>query len=166
MPRNTFDSKWTLVQVMTWCHQATSHYLNQCCSRSMSPYGVTKPHWVNHFCSNLIFILRTLHQIISQRLRPQQCKHSCLPQIQFANNFFLREDIHTSIHMPYLIPWSLLTTNPHYLNQLRWWSGKSLGLMGTINIYTECQHYHEYHVQLFTDLQWKFSTWARSHSNT
>ena len=25
----------TLVQVMAWCHQATSHYLSQCCPRSM-----------------------------------------------------------------------------------------------------------------------------------
>ena len=24
------DDKSTLFQVMTWCHQATSHYLNQC----------------------------------------------------------------------------------------------------------------------------------------
>ena len=26
MPENTFDDKSTLVQVMAWCHQATSHY--------------------------------------------------------------------------------------------------------------------------------------------
>ena len=38
---------FTLVQVMAWCHQATSHYLNQCWPRSMSPYGVTRPQWVN-----------------------------------------------------------------------------------------------------------------------
>ena len=32
---------------MAWCCQATSHYLNQCWPRSMSPYGVTRPQWVN-----------------------------------------------------------------------------------------------------------------------
>ena len=32
---------------MAWCHQATSHYLNQCWPRSMSPYGITRPQWVN-----------------------------------------------------------------------------------------------------------------------
>ena len=32
---------------MPWCHQATSHYLNQCWHRSMPPYGVTRPQWVN-----------------------------------------------------------------------------------------------------------------------
>ena len=31
---------------MAWCRQATSHYLNQCWPRSMSPYGITSPHWV------------------------------------------------------------------------------------------------------------------------
>ena len=40
------SDKSTLVQVMAWCHQATSHYLNQCWPRSLSPYGVTKPQWV------------------------------------------------------------------------------------------------------------------------
>ena len=40
------DDKSTLVQVMAWCHQATSHYLSQCCARSTSPYGVTRPQWV------------------------------------------------------------------------------------------------------------------------
>ena len=38
----------SLVQVMVWCRQATSHYLSQCWpSSSMSPYDVTKPQWVN-----------------------------------------------------------------------------------------------------------------------
>ena len=40
------DDKSTLVQVMAWCHQATSHYLNQCWPRSLLPYGVTRPQWV------------------------------------------------------------------------------------------------------------------------
>ena len=42
----TYDNS-TLVQVMAWCRQATSHYLSQCWPSSMSPYGVTKPQWVN-----------------------------------------------------------------------------------------------------------------------
>ena len=41
------DDESTLVQVMAWCRQATSHYLSQCWHRSLSPYGVTRPHWVN-----------------------------------------------------------------------------------------------------------------------
>ena len=40
------DDKSTLVQVMAWCRQATSHYLSQCWPRSLSPYGVTRPQWV------------------------------------------------------------------------------------------------------------------------
>ena len=39
--------KSTLVQVMAWCRQATSHYLSQCWPRSQSPYGITRPQWVN-----------------------------------------------------------------------------------------------------------------------
>ena len=32
---------------MAWCRQAASHYLNQCWSRSMLPYGVITPQRVN-----------------------------------------------------------------------------------------------------------------------
>ena len=38
--------KSTLVQVMAWCRQATSHYLNQCWPTSLPPYGVIRPQWV------------------------------------------------------------------------------------------------------------------------
>ena len=52
---NLADDKSTLVQVMAWCRQATSHYLSQCWPRSVSPYGVTRPQWViNHWLSDRI----------------------------------------------------------------------------------------------------------------
>ena len=46
IPQEPTDSKSTLVQLMAWCHQATSHYLSQCWPRSMSPYGFTRPQRV------------------------------------------------------------------------------------------------------------------------
>ena len=46
------NEKSTLVQVMAWCRQATSHYLSQCWPRSMSPCCVTRPQGVVHFISN------------------------------------------------------------------------------------------------------------------
>ena len=33
----------TLVQVMAWCRQVTSHYLSQWCHKTLSPYCVTRP---------------------------------------------------------------------------------------------------------------------------
>ena len=47
MPLDFADDKSTLVQVMTWCLQATSHYLSQCWPRSLLPYGVIRPQWVD-----------------------------------------------------------------------------------------------------------------------
>ena len=47
MPQDLADDKSTLVQIMAWCHQATSHYLSQCWPRSMSPNGVIRPQLVN-----------------------------------------------------------------------------------------------------------------------
>ena len=47
MPHVLTDEKSTLVQVMAWCRQATSHYLSQCWHSFLSPYAVTRPQWVN-----------------------------------------------------------------------------------------------------------------------
>ena len=41
-PQNLTNGQSTLVQVMAWCCQATTHYLNQCWPRPMSPYGITR----------------------------------------------------------------------------------------------------------------------------
>ena len=38
---------------MTWCHQATSHYLSQCSPRSLLPYVITRPQWFNFLYSEL-----------------------------------------------------------------------------------------------------------------
>ena len=38
MPPDLTDDRSTLVHVMAWCRQATSHYLSQCWPRSLSPY--------------------------------------------------------------------------------------------------------------------------------
>ena len=46
MPQDLTDDKSTLVQVMAWCRQAISHYLNKCWPRSPTPYGVTRPQWL------------------------------------------------------------------------------------------------------------------------
>ena len=43
MSWDLYEDKSTLVQVMAWWRQATSHYLSQCWPRSLSPYGVTRP---------------------------------------------------------------------------------------------------------------------------
>ena len=40
------EDKSTLVQVMAWCRQATSHYLSQCWPRSVLPYDVPRSQWV------------------------------------------------------------------------------------------------------------------------
>ena len=55
MPLDLTSDKSTLVQVMAWCRQATSHYLSQCWPRSLSPYGVTRPQWVKQM--GLLFFL-------------------------------------------------------------------------------------------------------------
>ena len=50
LPKNSIDDESTLVLVMAWCRQATSHYLSQCWLRSMSPYGIIRPRWMKKRC--------------------------------------------------------------------------------------------------------------------
>ena len=50
LPKNSIDDESTLVLVMAWCRQATSHYLSQCWLRSMSPYGIIRPQWIKKKC--------------------------------------------------------------------------------------------------------------------
>ena len=40
-------SKAILVQIMAWCHQLTTCYLCQYWPRSISPYVISRVHWVN-----------------------------------------------------------------------------------------------------------------------
>ena len=47
VPQNITNEKSTLVQVMGWCRQVPSHYLSRSWPRSLSPYGITRPQWVN-----------------------------------------------------------------------------------------------------------------------
>ena len=57
MPLNLTDDKSTMVLVMAWCHQATSHYLSQCWPRPVSPCGVTRPQWVNFYIEAVVWAL-------------------------------------------------------------------------------------------------------------
>ena len=51
IPLDLANDKSTLVQLMAWCRQATSHSLSQCWPRFMSPHGVTRPLWVKQHCT-------------------------------------------------------------------------------------------------------------------
>ena len=66
------DDQSTLVQVMAWCRQATSHYLSQCWPRSLSPYDITRPQWVNtwgaiRFCEILSAMLNDVVRSMTVR---------------------------------------------------------------------------------------------------
>ena len=47
MSLNIIYNKSAFVQVMVWCHQGISHYPKELWQQFMSPYGVTRPQWVN-----------------------------------------------------------------------------------------------------------------------
>ena len=61
MPQHLTDHESTLVQIMAWCRQATSHYLSQCWPRSLSPYDITRPQWVNPLWPGTIHVKLKKH---------------------------------------------------------------------------------------------------------
>ena len=91
----------TLVQVMAWCRQATSHYLSQCWPSSMSPYDVTRPQCVNSLWPGDAL----LHQRSSSTL---------VPLTVTWTNVSLSSKLFCGIYQYVTVPWEL------YLVQ-RWW---------------------------------------------
>ena len=105
------DDKSTLVQVMAWCCQVTSHILSQCWPRCMSPNGVTRPQWlkfrIGSNCQLIIsnFIEFTLLKT-SKLLLPQMVVHGV---INFCQHWFTELQVMVCC----------LAVSSHYLNQ-RW----------------------------------------------
>ena len=63
------DDKSTLVQVMAWCHQATSHYLSHCWPRSVLPYGITRSQWVKAIQTYLQYVSSTFTKYFVHTLK-------------------------------------------------------------------------------------------------
>ena len=89
------DDQSKLFQVMAWCCQATSHYLSQCWPRSLLPYNVTRPEWVNLsskvFCGiHLSNFPRSTHEINLQYVfRDYTLKLPHLPGANELRHFVL-----------------------------------------------------------------------------
>ena len=82
------DDGSTLVQVMAWCCQATSHYLSHCWHRSISPYTITRPQWVKELhlkmsselwpvCSGLSVLTLVMLKLEYSDQRPSGQYHGC-----------------------------------------------------------------------------------------
>ena len=81
------DDKTTLVQVMAWCHQETSHYLSRCWPSFMSWYGVIRPQWVRLYV--LQWSLTVILMLLCQTQPIQYCNlhHQQLEAITFSDIF-------------------------------------------------------------------------------
>ena len=80
--------KSTLVQVMAWCRQATSHYLSQWWPSSLLPYGITRSRDISAWINEHIFI---------NTLRPRQNGWHFTDEI--FKCIFLNEDNWISINI-------------------------------------------------------------------
>ena len=82
MPQDLSDEKSTMFQLMAWCHQATSHYLNQCWpSLMMMPFGVIRLQWVKKSCNILpLLLVEEIGKLFfSPKCTPETpCGHICI----------------------------------------------------------------------------------------
>ena len=95
MPQDLTDDKSALVQVMAWCHQATSHYLSQCWLSPLSPYGIARPQWVKVMVWYYLATNHFLSEPVSAKL---------------SVNYYLMQ---CGITMDYLSWWYLVVTYCH-----------------------------------------------------
>ena len=70
---------------MTCCRKATCHYLNQCWTSYMTPYGVTKPQWVTW-----MFLLRWSFREFSTVVEFQEYDD----EQKYADHFCKSQSIH------------------------------------------------------------------------
>ena len=83
IPQDLTDvNKSTLLQVMAWCRQATSHYLSQCWLSFLSPYDVTRPQWVylGIFCCLVYVSKETMKQFNLPQQTPGSVKTKDTPR--------------------------------------------------------------------------------------
>ena len=100
-----------LVQEMAWCHQAASHYLNQCLPRFMSPCGIIRPQRIKKSFVEQIKHINYWNQCLSFK---------CTCTIQFTMIYHRTN--------PNILTWSLIMFKHSA-------SGK---LLGTERVGTEC----------------------------
>ena len=77
MSSDQTDNESKLADVMTWCHQATSHYLNQSWPRFMLPLGIPSPqcvNWMSHMQS-ILRITQTYFKIMEYTSHFQLIMH-------------------------------------------------------------------------------------------
>ena len=102
MSQDLTDDKSTLVQVMAWCRQATSHHLNQWWPRSLSPYGVARIQWVKYV---RVCVMQSCENL-TQNILMQNCgilihvcwKPLCFHMSKTALSKSVSYKLHTKMH--------------------------------------------------------------------
>ena len=97
----------TLARVTAWCLTALSHYMSQCWTRSLSPYGTTRPQWDNKV--SFLFYIASYSFIVPRSPQPVNW--------QTSTDLFISLFFHSSLSpclfcsVPRVVPWSSLLGN-------------------------------------------------------
>ena len=108
--KNPMNNTPILVQVIAWCHQATIHYLNQCWSRSTTPYGLTLPQDIHHLITLLYNLINI--DIISYR----RLGIFCICEKARTKNLYFTEGIRILTQNKYIL--NAVTNTEKYSNKI------------------------------------------------
>ena len=119
------DDKSTLVQVMAWCRQATSHYLSQCwpdACRHMASLGHNElTHWLLMGLNGVYTVKpqQSIFLAFSNASLWKKNKKTCT-LIQISLKFVPKGPIDHKLAMVPVMAWYRHTPS-HYLNLSVWW---------------------------------------------
>ena len=122
LQQNAFDFKSALVQVMVWCRQATG----QCWPRYMSPYGASRPQWVNSarspykFQDDPVFQINQINTRADSRLVPSQWQTSLQSN---AVSLWLGANLESALNtmtVDVMVPYLTRSPNSHVMTVWYW----------------------------------------------
>ena len=154
------SDKSTSVQVMAWCCQATNHYLDQCWPRSLLPYWVTRPRWVNvlgvthihlssgiewklHDCITIFVNMAYMNWSDSRNFGDKGHKQAAGWESKNEKIISLGQDFHPSAHLAKGVLWLPASVCPsvmlsihclRFANLLHWFKRESPNLNQTCNL--------------------------------
>ena len=131
MSQNIFDDKSLFVQIMSWCRQATIHYLNQFWPRSKSLCAITSTQRINWSSMSMCHIDELVQKLRNSIANALELRLYCTnPSIYKAQPRRSRTTTHILVrHMvtSTMTSWHGKTfriNNGAHVTSLKWWISK------------------------------------------
>ena len=141
---------------MAWCRQATSHYLIKCWPRSLSPYGITRPQWLN-----TLRLIQNDHHFSDDIFKSISLNENCCLLMKISLKFIPKVPINNIPSLAQIMAQRRPRKKP--LSEPMMVNSQTL-LCVTRPQWVNTPRYEQYH-QHFTDIKKIFLIWLKFHLN-